>query len=182
MADTPPNTASTQMPAGKTGGFPPFDYTTFPSQFFWLAVTFAFLFLVLWKIAGPRIKNAISLRRGAITGAITDADAARKAADDASAAYDAALAAARGRAQGMADETRRRIASEIAKAKAEAEAAAASAMSEADARITATRERARAHVAGTARDAAIAIVARLTGESVTAEEAAAAVGDGAVGG
>jgi F0F1-type ATP synthase membrane subunit b/b' len=65
---------------------------------------------------------------------------------------------------------------EIAAAKAEAEAAAAAAMSEADARIAATRDRARAQVSGTARDAAIAIVARLTGETVSADEAAKAVG------
>jgi F-type H+-transporting ATPase subunit b len=175
MAAAPVN-ATTGVPEHKSGGFPPFDATTFPSQFFWLAVTFAFLFLVLWKVSGPRIKNAIALRRGAINGAIAEADAARKAADGASAAYDAALATARSRAQGLADETRRKIAAEIASAKTEAEAASAKAMAEADARIATTRDRARAHVAGTARDAAIAIVARLTGETVTTEEAAKAVG------
>ena len=49
-------------------------------------------------------------------------------------------------------------------------------MAAADARIEATRAQAKTHVAGTARDAAIAIVARLTGETVTADEAAKAVG------
>ena len=49
-------------------------------------------------------------------------------------------------------------------------------MAEADARIAATRATARTHVAATARDAAIAIVARLTGETVTADEAAKAIG------
>jgi F-type H+-transporting ATPase subunit b len=175
MDEAPATTATTQAPQ-HAGGFPPFDTTTFPSQFFWLAVTFAFLFLMLWKVSGPRIKNAISLRRSAITGAIAEADAARKAAEAASAAYDSALASARARAQGLADETRRRMGAEIAAAKAEAEAAAAAAMSEADARIAATRDRARAQVSGTARDAAIAIVARLTGETVSADEAAKAVG------
>jgi len=171
-----PTTATTTVPAEKSGGFPPFDVTTFPSQFFWLAVTFAFLFVVLWKVSGPRIKGAISLRRGAINNAIAEATQARQEADAASASYDAALASARGKAQGLAEETRQKINAEVASEKAKAEAQAAAAMAEADARITATRATARTHVADTARDAAIAIVARLTGETVTAEEAAKAIG------
>jgi F0F1-type ATP synthase membrane subunit b/b' len=65
---------------------------------------------------------------------------------------------------------------EIAKAKTEADASASAAMHAADARITATREQAKVHVANAARDAAIAIVARLTGETVSPEDAAKAVG------
>lgn len=167
-------TATTQVPK-KEGGFPPFDTTTFPSQFFWLAVTFAFLFVVLWRVSGPRIKGAIATRRGAINGAITRAKQAREDADAAGAAYDKALAAARTRAQGLAEETRQKLNAEIAGAKAQAESQAASAMAEADARIDATRAQAKTHIADTARDAAIAIVARLTGEAVTADEAAKAV-------
>ena len=64
------------------GGFPPFDTTTFPSQFFWLAVTFVFLFVVLWRVAGPRINAAITTRRGAINGAIAEASKARADAED----------------------------------------------------------------------------------------------------
>jgi len=65
---------------------------------------------------------------------------------------------------------------EFAKAKAEADAAAHAAMHAADARIGATREQAKVHVANAARDAAIAIVTRLTGETVSPEDAAKAVG------
>jgi len=177
MDETPAHTASTEVPSHKEGAaFPPFDGTTFPSQFFWLAVTFAFLFVVLWRVSGPRIKGAIALRRGAINGAIAAATKAREEADAASVTYDKALAAARAKAQGLAEETRQKINNEIAGAKAAAESQAAAAMADADARIEATRTAAKAHIAGTARDAAIAIVARLTGETVSADEAAKAVG------
>ena len=37
------HTATTEAPK-KEGGFPPFDTTTFPSQLFWLVITFAGLF------------------------------------------------------------------------------------------------------------------------------------------
>jgi F-type H+-transporting ATPase subunit b len=155
--------------------FPPFDTTTFPSQIFWLALTFGALFVVLWRIAGPRIHGVIADRRSAIARAIEGANAARADADAASAGYDSALAGARARANAMAEETRQRINGEVAKAKAAADAEAAAAMAAADARIEASRSAARAQVADAARDAAIAIVARLTGETVSADDAAQAV-------
>ena len=173
MAEQAHTAATTQ--AHHEGGFPPFDTTTFPSQLFWLAVTFAFLFVVLWKVAGPRINGAITGRRGAITGAIEAARKARGEAEAAEAAYRTALAGARARATALAEDNRQTLNAEIAKAKADTDAKAAGAMAEADARIAATREAAKAHVNTAARDAAIAIVARLTGDQVSPEDAAAAV-------
>jgi F-type H+-transporting ATPase subunit b len=174
MAEDAPHTAATTQ-APHEGGFPPFDTTTFPSQLFWLAITFALLFAILWKAAGPRINGVITLRRNTINEAITAANKARGDADAASSAYEVALAGARARAQKLAEETRQAMNAEFAKAKAEADAAAAAAMQEADRRIAAMRVEANAHVTGAAREAAIAIVARLTGESVPPEQAAEAL-------
>jgi F-type H+-transporting ATPase subunit b len=177
MADMP-TTATTEVPAKKEGaGFPPFDTTTFPSQLFWLVVTFGFLFVVLWRVAGPRIHGVISERRGTINDALAEAANARTQAEQAGSDYEKALTAARARAQALAEENRQVLNAEIAKAKADADAQAASAMAAADARITQTRTAARAHVTGAARDAAVAIVARLTGETVSPEDAAKAVGN-----
>ncbi len=174
MAEETATHATTEA-GHSASAFPPFDTTTFPSQIFWLVITFGVLFVVLWRVAGPRIHNVIADRRSAINSAIEAANAARADADAASAAYDVSLAQARARANAMVDETRAGMNAEIAKAKAAAEAQAASAMASADARINAARGAAQAHVADAARDAAVAIVARLTGETVPAEEAARAV-------
>jgi F-type H+-transporting ATPase subunit b len=176
MAEETAHTATTEAPK-KEGGFPPFDTSTFPSQFFWLAITFAFLFTVLWRVAGPRIKGAITNRRGAINGAIAEAGRARGDAEAAQTAYETALAGARARANALAEETRTRLNAEIAKAKSEADARAHDAMAQADTRIAQTRETAKAAVATAARDAAIAIVERLTGDKVSAEDAARALGN-----
>ncbi len=164
-------TSSTQA----SGGFPPFRTDTFPSQLFWLAVTFAFLFVVLWKVAGPRINGVITSRRGAINADIAAAQKARGDAEGASAAYQTALAGARARANTHAEETRQKLNAEIAKAKTQADDEAHKAMSAAQARIEATHIQARGAVAKAAEEAAIAIVARLTGETVSSAEAAAAV-------
>ena len=168
--------ATTEAPK-KEGGFPPFDTTTFPSQLFWLAVTFAFLFTVLWKVAGPRINSAITNRRGVINGAIAEAGKARGDAEAAQAAYEIALAGARARGNALAEETRQRLNAEIAKAKAAADVQAHDAMAAAEARIGETLEAAKVHVKTAARDAAIAVVERLTGDKVSAEDAAAAIGN-----
>jgi F-type H+-transporting ATPase subunit b len=177
MADAPATMETTQAPAEHKGGFPPFDTTTFPSQLFWLVVTFAFLFTVLWRVAGPKINSAITNRRGVINGAIKDANAARSDAQAAQAAYEAALASARAKAGALAEETRQGLNAEIAKAKADADASAAKAMHDADARIAQTREAAKTAVQASARDAAIAIVERLTGDTVSADDAAKAMGN-----
>jgi F-type H+-transporting ATPase subunit b len=175
MAEETATHATTQAP--KEGGFPPFDTTTFPSQLFWLGVTFAFLFTVLWRVAGPKINAAITNRRGAINGAIAQANKARADAEAAQAKYEIALTKARTRANALAEETRQKLNAEIAKAKAAADSQAHDAMATADARIASTRENAKAAVTVAARDAAIAIVERLTGDKVSAEDAARAMGN-----
>ena len=169
-------TATTEAPK-KEGGFPPFDTTTFPTQFFWLVVTFAFLFIVMWRLAGPKINAAITNRRGTINGAIAEAGRAKAEAEAAQAAYEKALAGARARGNALAEETRQKLNAEIAKAKADADAKASDAMAAAELRIGQTREAAKAHVKTAARDAAIAIVERLTGDKVSAEDATAALGN-----
>ena len=169
-----PTTSGTADTSG-SGGFPPFKVESYPSQLFWLAITFTFLFVVLWRFAGPRIQGAIAERRGRINGDLAAAEAHRRDSEAALAAYESALAAARKRAQALADENRKSVSAEIDRAKQQADAEAQTAMAAADARIAATRDAAKVHVLNAARDAAMTIVARLTGETVSPDEAAAAV-------
>ncbi len=157
-------------------GFPPFKTQTFENQIFWLAITFTFLFVVLWRVAGPRISGAIAARKGKISGDIAQAETHRKDAEAAQAAYEAALAEAKKRAHALAEENRKRIHDEIDRAKSAAESDANRQLSEAEARILATRQSALAQVAVTAEETAIAIVARLTGENVSSADARAALG------
>src|SRR3954467_12933840 len=177
MAEPAATTEMTGVPAEhEAAGFPPFKTETFPSQFFWLVITFGFLFVVLWRVAGPRINGAITSRRGAINGAISEASNARADAEAAQGQYESALAAARARSNALAEETRQKLNAEIARAKADADAKAHEAMAAAGARIATPPQSAKAAVGVAARDAAIAIVERLTGDKVSADEAAKAVG------
>lgn len=176
MAGPTTTTATTEAPGGhKAAGFPPFKTETFPSQLFWLVLTFAFLFVVLWRLATPRIAGTIGARRGRINDDLAEAQRHRGDAEAASAAYQTALAGARARATALADGNRKSVVAEIDKAKAAADAQASADIAKAEARINAMRDQAKTHVAGAARDAAVQIVAHLTGETISADEAAAAV-------
>src|SRR5262249_51620856 len=134
-----------------------------------------FLFVVLWRVAGPPINGVITSRRGTINAHIAAAENARGDAESASGAYPTALAGGRAPAPGLAGGKPPALNAETAKAKAAAEAGAHTAMTAADARISETRIAAKEHVVRAAAEAAIAIVARLTGETVTAGDAARAV-------
>ena len=43
FAEGPKTTTGTEAPGQNTGGFPPFNTATYPSQIFWLTVTFVAL-------------------------------------------------------------------------------------------------------------------------------------------
>ncbi len=175
MADAATTTATTEAAPHKGAGFPPFKTETFPSQLFWLAVTFAFLFVVLWRVAGPRIAGTIGARRHRIADDLAVAQKNRTGAEAAEAAYQTALAGARARAQSLADANRKSIADELERDRHTASAKAHDEVAAAEARIAASRDAARSQVIQAAEDAAIAIVAHLTGETVSADDAAAAV-------
>lgn len=174
MATALKTTEGTAVPEGHAG-LPQMNVGTFPSQIFWLVVTFGLLFLVLWRKTLPMIEGAIGQRRGRIEGDLGTAESFRKEAQAALAAYEAALAQARARAHQLADENRRSIVGEIDRLKAAADAETQNAFAIAERRIAVERGKALAGVRTAAAEAAAEIVERLIGVPVSAEDAAKAV-------
>jgi F-type H+-transporting ATPase subunit b len=174
MAATRGTTEGTQAPQGHAG-LPQMKAETFPSQIFWLVVTFGLLFLVLSRVTLPMISGAIGARRSRIEGDLGAAEALRKDATGALAAYESALAQARGRAHQMADENRKRIVAELDRVKAAAETEAHTAMSQAEKRIAGERAKSLTGVKTAAAEAASVIVERLIGTPVSLQDAADAV-------
>jgi F-type H+-transporting ATPase subunit b len=175
MAAAETTNAGTEVPSEGGAGFPPFKSETYPAQLFWLAVTFAFLFIVLSRVATPRIAGVIAARKGRIAGDIGSAEQHRKDAESTLASYNSALGAARDSARGLGEENRKRLADDAERAKAEADKHARESSSAAEARIAKVRADAREQLTKAAEDVAIAIVSRLTGDTVSPNEAAAAV-------
>ena len=109
----PTHTASTEQPAkGGHGGFPPFQSETFASQLVWLTIAFVLLYVLMAKLALPRVASIIESRQKHIEDDLADASRLKGELDAAVAAYEKALADARDRAQAIATETRERQAAE----------------------------------------------------------------------
>ena len=114
-------------------GMPQLDFATFPNQIFWLVVTLVVIYLILNKVALPRIASVLSDRQGAITNDIAAAEELKLKAEEAEAAYNQALADARSEAQKIVAEAKAEIQADldVAISKADAEIAAKAAESEA---------------------------------------------------
>ena len=154
--------------------FPPFDPAGFGSQLLWLAITFGALYLLMSRVALPRIGSIIETRRTRIEGDLKEAERLRQETEKAAAAYEAALAEARKNAHAIAEETRAGIKADIEGRRADVEAQLSKRVSEAEARILADKTAALANVGAIAAETAQAVVAKISG-SATAAEAKAAV-------
>jgi F-type H+-transporting ATPase subunit b len=154
--------------------FPPFDATTFASQLLWLALTFGVLYLMMSKLALPRIGEILEVRRDRIEGDLAEADRLRQKTDQAIEAYEAELADARQKAHAIAEERRGEVKAELEKSRAEVEAELGDRMAVAEARIQQTKDEALKNVDDIAAETAAALVSQIGGK-VTAKEARAAV-------
>ncbi len=155
--------APTEADGGHGGAFPPFDSSTFASQLVSLAIAFVALYLIVSRIALPRVGSVIDARPNAIEGDLAAAQKLKDESDAALKAYESELAAARARAQAISNETREKLnaASEAERKKLEEKLSGK--LADAEEQIAGTREAAMRNVRGIAADAASAIVQRLTG-------------------
>lgn len=155
--------------------FPPFDPTYFPSQLFWLAISFVVLYIALDRFILPKIKTTIEDRRDRIADDLDAAAQAKADAEAAGKAYEQSLADARAKAHGIAAETRAALDKEIAKDSASVEAELADKQAAAEASIRAAKDKAFAEVRGIAATATAAAVEALAGVELSDDDAAKAV-------
>lgn len=164
----------TEVPAGHRA-FPPFEKDTFASQLFWLAITFVLLYVVMSKIALPRVGSIIDARRSRIDGDLASANQLKTSADEAMSAYEKSLVEARSRAQTIGNETRDRLNAEAEKSRKALDEQLNAKLAEAEKTIAATKSSAMTNVRSIATDAASAIVARLIGTAPAETTVASAV-------
>ncbi|MGC1743459.1 MAG: F0F1 ATP synthase subunit B [Pseudolabrys sp.] len=158
-------TAHTEAPGGHKGTFPPFDSHTFASQLVWLVITFVLLYVVLAKVALPRVGGIIAERQKRIDDDLAQANSFKTQSDSAIAAYEKALADARNRAQSIANDMREKQTAEAESVRKKIEDQFNVKLADAEKTIAATKQAAMANVRGIATDAAKAIVERLTGKA-----------------
>jgi F-type H+-transporting ATPase subunit b len=173
MAET---TAHTEA-SGEKHAFPPFESQHFPSQLFWLALTFILLYVLMSRIALPRVASIFAERSKRISDDLAAANRFKEQSEAANAAYLKSLADARARAQGIANATREEQSAQAAATNKKLEAQLHEKLAAAEQSIAATRTAAMGNVAGIAVETASAIVERLIGTAPAHPDVTAAVAE-----
>src|SRR3977135_2369003 len=107
--DAKGTTAHTEAEGGHKAPFPPFQKDTFASQLVSLLIAFVALYLIVSRIALPRVGSLLEERQNKIEGDLAAAQTLNDESDAALKAYESELAAARSRAQAISTETREKL-------------------------------------------------------------------------
>lgn len=156
-------------------GMPQLDFSTFPNQIFWLLVTLVVIYLVLSRIALPRIGAVLADRKSTITNDLAAAEELKQKAIAAERAYNEALANARTEAAKIIAQAKAEIQKDLDAATAKADAEIAAKAAESEKSIAAIRDGAAVAVGDVAREVAGELVIALGGAAdVKAVQAAVA--------
>jgi F-type H+-transporting ATPase subunit b len=156
---------------------PQLNINDFAPQLVWLAISFIALYLIMSRLALPRIGQIIEERSCRIEGDLAAAARLREDTEQAITAYEQALAEAKGRAQGIARQSRDYITRDIERQRAEVDQQITARTTEAESRIKTLKDSALEHVGEIASDTAEALVARLLGKSPNRSELQVAVNE-----
>lgn len=151
--------------AGATVGMPQLDFSTWPNQIFWLLVTLVAIYLILTRVALPRISAVLAERRGTITNDLAAAEDLKLKATEAEAAYNDALATARAEAAKIVAAAKAEIEADLAKATAKADADIDAKAAVSEQRIAEIRAGALESVTEVAKDTAKELVSVLGGKA-----------------
>lgn len=166
--------------AAEAAGMPQLDFSTFPNQIFWLLVTLVVIYILLSRVALPRIGSVLAERKGTITNDLAAAEELKQKAVGAEKAYNDALVAARAEAAKIVAAAKAEIQKDLDKAMAKADAEIAAKAAESEKHIAEIRAGAMEAVTEVAKDTAKELVAALGGKadakSVTAAVTAALKG------
>ena len=165
-----------KQPGGGKPPFPPFNKETFASQLFWLAITFVALYLLMSRLALPRVGGIIEARRDRSRATSPRRSGSRRVRRGDRGLREGAGRCARPRAgAGQRDPRQAQGGGREAPQGARGELNAK--LAEAEKTIAATKTAAMANVRGIAVEAAAAIVERLIGTAPAGSAVEAAVAD-----
>lgn len=158
-----------------SSGLPQLDFSTFPSQIFWLVVTCVVLFQLMNRVALPRIAEVLEERADAIADDLDRAEEFKRKAAKAEEAYQQALADARAKAQEIIGQTKAEIQKDVDAAMAKADAEISARSAESEKRIREIRNSAMAAVEEVATETAGAVVESVLPDAMDAAAVKAAV-------
>jgi F-type H+-transporting ATPase subunit b len=157
------------------GGLPQLNAATFPSQIFWLIVSFGALYWLFSRKALPRVGEILEARQERLSADLDRAASLRSEAEAALRRHETMVAEAHATAAANIKATQDRLIAEAGKRQAELDGELNAKLAEAEKRIGAAKDAALAQIEGVAAEAASAAVRRLAGIEVAPQEAQATV-------
>jgi F-type H+-transporting ATPase subunit b len=154
---------------------PQLDVSSFPTQVFWLVISFVVLYVVMARWGLPRIGDILAQRRSHVADDLDKAGAMKAEAQAVIAAYERALAEARAEAQRTLKETTERLNAETAERLRQTGQKLAAETAAAERRIAEAKTAALGNLRMVAVEVARAAAARLTGIEVDSGQVGTAV-------
>lgn len=154
---------------------PQLDPSLFPTQLFWLVVSFLALFLIAWKVALPRITEVLDARQARIDSDLDKARAFKEEAEAAIATYEKTLADASLQAQDIHRQVVQALTEERTKRQEELSRKLSAQAREAESRISGEKNRAVENIRDAALDVVRTAATRLIGVEVAESDADRAI-------
>ena len=154
---------------------PQLEFADFAPQLVWLAITFVVMYLLMARVALPRVADVLETRQDRIADDLDQADQLKQQAEKVMAEYEAALAEARAEAQAILAKSAADTAAAAERQSAEVTERLGNQANAAAQRIAAAKAEALAELKDVAADLAKAAADRLTGSDVPPTEVDTAV-------
>lgn len=156
---------------------PQLDPSVWPTQLFWLAITFIALYLVIWRIALPRISDVLEARQRKLDDDLKKATALKEEAETILAEYQKMRADAQASAHGVLQKAQDEMKAEAQRQHSETAARLARQTEEAEARIDEAKSAALTSLEGTVNEVVAAATEKLIGVKAGDQEISRAVGE-----
>jgi F-type H+-transporting ATPase subunit b len=155
---------------------PQLDPAVWPTQLIWLAITFIALYLIVWRIALPRISEVLEARQRKLDDDLKKAAALRDEAEAILAEYEKMRADAHASAHQALQKAQNEMKAEAERQGHDLAARLSQQTEEAEARIGEAKSAALASLEGTVKDVVAAATEKLIGVKAGEQEIAQAVG------
>lgn len=155
---------------------PQLDPSVWPTQLIWLAITFIALYLIVWRVALPRIADVLEARQRKLDDDLKKATALKEEAETILAEYEKMRADAQAAAHGVLQKAQDEMKAEAERQTAETMARLARQTEEAEARIDAAKSAALSGLEGTVSEVVAAATEKLIGVKAGDQEISRAVG------
>ncbi|MBL6928017.1 MAG: F0F1 ATP synthase subunit B' [Rhodospirillales bacterium] len=156
-------------------GLPQLDASKFAPQLVWLVITFAVLYVLMSRVALPKIGSVLAARKDRIEGNLERAQTLKADAQALADAYEQAIAEARQNAQGVVAEARNTMSADASSRHDELNERLSAKVTAAEQRIAKATQEAVAGVRDLALDVAATAAERLTGDAPDGKAVSAAV-------